>query len=214
MKTPLLGAFGSMTLLASAVVLAAENITVNTPNGDPFLTVKVFDVGETSSDWDGDRFTAERELTDREVGLIASGLGYWGAVFQDALKNTAPAVVEFVPYSNHSGNAAAFSLLAGTDGNTWLSAVLLRNEFSYSENGGSAVILLELPLDPEDDWYAGTLHTLAQNGNEPHLASFLIHELTHALGVMALLSPEETISDEGIEYGSLFIVLNTISPLS
>lgn len=205
MKIPFLGAFGSMTLLASAVVLAAENITVNTPNGDPFLIVKVFDVGETSSDWDGDRFTAERELTDREVGLIASGLGYWGAVFQDALKNTAPAVVEFVPYSNHSGNAAAFSLLAGTDGNTWLSAALLRNEFSYSENGGSAVILLELPLSPEIDWYAGTLHTLAQNGNEPHLASFLIHELTHALGVMALLSPEETISDEGIEYGSLFI---------
>ena len=118
MRTPLLGAFGVMTLLASAVAPAAENITVNTPNGDPFLIVKVFDVGETSSDWDGDRFTAERELTDREVGLIASGLGYWGAVFQDALKNTAPAVVEFVPYSNHSGNAAAFSLLAGTDGNT------------------------------------------------------------------------------------------------
>lgn len=205
MKIPFLGAFGSMTLLASAVVLAAENITVNTPNGDPFLTVKVFDVGETSSDWDGERFTAERELTDREVGLIASGLGYWGTVFQDALKNTAPAVVEFVPYSNHSGNAAAFSLLAGTDGNTWLSAALLRNEFSYSENGGSAVILLELPLDPEDDWYAGSLHTLAQNGDEPHLASFLIHELTHALGVMALLSSEETISDEGIWYGSQFI---------
>lgn len=205
MKTPLLGAFGVMTLLASAVALAAENITVNTPNGDPFLTVKVFDVGETSSDWDGERFTAERELTDREVGLIASGLGYWGTVFQDALKNTAPTVVEFVPYSNHSGNAAAFSLLAGTDGNTWLSAALLRNEFSYSENGGSAVILLELPLDPEDDWYAGSLHTLAQNGDEPHLASFLIHELTHALGVMALLSSEETISDEGIWYGSQFI---------
>lgn len=205
MKIPFLGAFGSMTLLASAVVLAAENITVNTPNGDPFLTVKVFDVGETSSDWDGDRFTAERELTDKEVGLIASGLGYWGTVFQDALKNTAPAVVEFVSYSNHSGNAAAFSLLAGTDGNTWLSAALLRNEFSYSENGGSAVILLELPLDPEGDWYAGSLHTLAQNGDEPHLASFLIHELTHALGVMALLSSEETISDEGIWYGSLFI---------
>lgn len=205
MRTPLLGAFGVMTLLASAVALAAENITVNTPNGDPFLTVKVFDVGETSSDWDGERFTAERELTDREVGLIASGLGYWGTVFQDALKNTAPAVVEFVPYSNHSGNAAAFSLLAGTDGNTWLSAALLRNEFSYSENGGSAVILLELPLDPEDDWYAGSLHTLAQNGDEPHLASFLIHELTHALGVMALLSSEETISDEGIWYGSQFI---------
>ena len=55
MKIPFLGAFGSMTLLASAVVLAAENITVNTPNGDPFLTVKVFDVGETSSDWDGER---------------------------------------------------------------------------------------------------------------------------------------------------------------
>lgn len=205
MRTPLLGAFGVMTLLASAVAPAAENITVNTPNGDPFLTVKVFDVGETSSDWDGERFTAERELTDREVGLIASGLGYWGTVFQDALKNTAPAVVEFVPYSNHSGNAAAFSLLAGTDGNTWLSAALLRNEFSYSENGGSAVILLELPLDPEDDWYAGSLHTLAQNGDEPHLASFLIHELTHALGVMALLSSEETISDEGIWYGGQFI---------
>lgn len=205
MKIPFLGAFGSMTLLASAVVLAAENITVNTPNGDPFLTVKVFDVGETSSDWDGERFTAERELTDREVGLIASGLGYWGTVFQDALKNTAPAVVEFVPYGKHSGNAAAFSLLAGTDGNTWLSAALLRNEFSYSENGGSAVILLELPLDPEDDWYAGSLHTFAQNGDEPHLASFLIHELTHALGVMALLSSEETISDEGIWYGSQFI---------
>ena len=82
-----------MTLLASAVAIAAENITVNAPNGNPFLTVKVFAPGETSSEWGGEGETAERELTDREVGLIASGLGYWGTVFQDALKNTAPAVV-------------------------------------------------------------------------------------------------------------------------
>ena len=200
MKIPFLGAFGSMTLLASAVVLAAENIMVNTPNGDPFLTVKVFDVGETSSDWDGERFTAERELTDREVGLIASGLGYWGTVFQDALKNTAPAVVEFVPTADHTGNASALSMPTGTDGNTWLSAALLQNAFSYSTNGASAIIVLELPMDPGVGWYTGSLHTLAQNGDEPHLAGVLIHELTHALGVATNLPSDQTISESGIWY--------------
>ena len=189
-----------MTLLASAVAIAAENITVNAPNGNPFLTVKVFAPGETSSEWGGEGETAERELTDTEVGLIASGVGYWGAVLQDGLKNTAPAVVEFVPTADHTGNASALSMPTGTDGNTWLSAALLQNAFSYSTNGASAIIVLELPMDPGVGWYTGSLHTLAQNGDEPHLAGVLIHELTHALGVATNLSSDQTISESGIWY--------------
>ncbi len=192
MKTPLLGAFGVMTLLASAVALAAENIEVNAPNGRPFLVLRILDVGETSSEWG---YTAEREVPDAVLDTIVSGVGYWGTLLEKGLNNTSPVVIEFIPLDVGLGGASASSPPTGTDGNTWLSAALIKNDFSFGRDVAAAGVLIGV-----DGWYSGSFHSLASNDERPHLAGTVVHELTHALGVGAILAPEAVVSDEYVQY--------------
>ena len=192
MKTPLLGAFGVMTLLASAVALAAENIEVNAPNGRPFLVLRILDVGETSSEWG---YTAEREVPDAVLDTIVSGVGYWGTLLEKGLANTSPVVIEFIPLDVGLGGASASSPPTGTDGNTWLSAALIKNDFSFGRDVAAAGVLIGV-----DGWYSGSFHSLASNDERPHLAGTVVHELTHALGVGAILAPEAVVSDEYVQY--------------
>ena len=192
MRKPLLGAFGVMTLLASAVALAAENITVNTPNGHPFLVLRILDVGETSSEWG---YTAEREVPDAVIDTIVSGVGYWGTLLEKGLANTSPVVIEFIPLDVGLGGASASSPPTGTDGNTWLSAALIKNDFSFGRDVAAAGVLIGV-----DGWYSGSFHSLASNDERPHLAGTVVHELTHALGVGTILAPEAVVSDEYVQY--------------
>ena len=192
MRTPLLGAFGVMTLLASAVALAAENIEVNAPNGRPFLVLRILDVGETSSEWG---YTAEREVPDAVLDTIVSGVGYWGTLLEKGLANTSPVVIEFIPLDVGLGGASASSPPTGTDGNTWLSAALIKNDFSFGRDVAAAGVLIGV-----DGWYSGSFHSLASNDERPHLAGTVVHELTHALGVGAILAPEAVVSDEYVQY--------------
>lgn len=192
MKTPLLGAFGVMTLLASAVALAAENIEVNAPNGRPFLVLRILDVGETSSEWG---YTAEREVPDAVLDTIVSGVGYWGTLLENGLANTSPVVIEFIPLDVGLGGVSASSPPTGADGNTWLSAALIKNDFSFGRDVAAAGVLIGV-----DGWYSGSFHSLASNDERPHLAGTVVHELTHALGVGAILAPEAVVSDEYVQY--------------
>ena len=131
MQRPFWCTFGALTLLASAAVPAAEDITINTPNGHPFVVLRVFDIGESTVKWTGEDVTADTSVTDRELELIVSGLEYWGSVLEDGLQNTSPAVIEFIPQKTNVINASAVSLPTGVDGNTLLSAVLIENDFPY-----------------------------------------------------------------------------------
>ena len=72
MRTPLLGAFGVMTLLASAVALAAENITVNTPNGLYFTGFSEKDAAAAIKATDRRRKTYYEKYTQGRWGSIES----------------------------------------------------------------------------------------------------------------------------------------------
>lgn len=195
MPRPFLCTFGALTLLASAATSAAEDITINTPNGHPFVVLRVFDIGESTDKWDTEETTAGRLLTDRERQLIASGLEYWGSLFEDGLQNTSPAVVELIPRKTDTINASALSLPTGVDSNTLLSAVLIENDFSVSADGAHAVIALDSPGSLEGDWSSAGLHPLTQDGVGFNLSATLVHEMAHALGVGSLNMTNAALSD-------------------
>lgn len=195
MQRPFWCTFGAMTLLASAAVPAAEEITVNTPNGHPFVVLRVFDIGESTDKWTGEDVIADTSVTDRELQLIVSGLEYWGSVLEDGLQNTSPAVIEFIPQKTNVINASAVSLPTGVDSNTLLSAVLIENDFSVSADGTHAGMTLESPGNPAGDWSSVGLHPLAQNGGGMALSATLVHEMAHALGVGSLNMTNAALSD-------------------
>ena len=133
MQRPFSYTFAALTLLASAAVPAAEEVTINTPNGRPFVVLRVFDIGESTDKW-GEPVTASAVLTDRERQLITSGLEYWGSLLEDGLQNTSPAVIDLIATKTDPDdiNASATSLPTGVDDNTLLSALLTENNFSAS----------------------------------------------------------------------------------
>lgn len=195
MQHPFWCTFGALTLLASTAVPAAEEITINTPNGHPFVVLRVFDIGESTDKWTGEDVTADTSVTDRELELIVSGLEYWGSVLEDGLQNTSPAVIEFIPQKTNVINASAVGLPTGVDSNTLLSAVLIENDFSVSADGTHAGMTLESPGDPAGDWSSVGLHPLAQNGGGIALSATLIHEMAHALGVGSMNMANAALSD-------------------
>lgn len=132
MQRPFSYTFAALTLLASAAVPAAEEVTINTPNGRPFVVLRVFDIGESTDKW-GEPVTASAVLTDRERQLITSGLEYWGSLLEDGLQNTSPAVIDLIATKTDPDdiNASATSLPTGVDDNTLLSALITEKTFPH-----------------------------------------------------------------------------------
>ena len=67
---------GTLTLLASGVAQALQSITVDTPNGHPFIELTIFDPGE-ADDLLHYGQDAPREVSDNEIETIKSALSYF-----------------------------------------------------------------------------------------------------------------------------------------
>ena len=183
MHNPLSSALGALTLLASTAAPAAIDIPIDTPNGHPFVVLRVLDIGESTDKWSAEALASNSLITDSELQLIASGLEYWGEVLEKGPQNTAPAVIEVAVSETDVANASALSLPTGFDGNTLLSAVLIENDFSVSAEGVHAVVCLERPETTDGYWSSGSFHPLAQDGGALYLPATFVHEMAHALGL-------------------------------
>lgn len=203
MQRPFSYTFAALTLLASAAVPAAEEVTINTPNGRPFVVLRVFDIGESTDKW-GEPVTASAVLTDRERQLITSGLEYWGSLLEDGLQNTSPAVIDLIATKTDPDdiNASATSLPTGVDDNTLLSALLTENNFSASAGDSHAVITIDSPRNPGGDWASGSLHPLSQDGGAINLTATLVHEMAHALGIGSFNMSNATLSNTIVADGT------------
>lgn len=203
MQRPFSYTFAALTLLASAAVPAAEEVTINTPNGRPFVVLRVFDIGESTDKW-GEPVTASAVLTDRERQLITSGLEYWGSLLEDGLQNTSPAVIDLIATKTDPDdiNASATSLPTGVDDNTLLSALITENNFSASAGDSHAVITIDSPRNPGGDWASGSLHLLSQDGGAINLTATLVHEMAHALGIGSFNMSNATLSNTIVADGT------------
>ena len=186
-----LGLLGVLTSQA----FAYQDLFIDTPHGQPFVTLRIFDIGESgqTGDWAG--MVGERQLSETELSLITQGVSYWASLLEGGLKNTSAPIIEVIPGLANDGNAASTSM-SMTNGHTWLSAALLENDFSASNNGITAAILINRPMNKDAQWYEGSLHSFSQNGESPALSATLVHELMHSLGMGANNMQNTSLTEE------------------
>lgn len=182
-------------------VVAAEPIYV--PSDGSLFWADIKDVGFTY-DLFGETVTAGYEFSAGELSSIEQGLGYWQLMLQDNAKNSAPLRIMVIANDVYDTNAAAtsFTLENGPfAGKTWLSAALADNWFGESGTDylGYLGYLGFVWIDHVEhgEWYTGPLDSLPQNGSTLGLTATIVHEIGHALGILALASESATIESFG-----------------
>ena len=179
-------------------VVAAEPIYV--PSDGSLFWADIKDVGFTY-DLFGETVTAGYEFSAGELSSIEQGLGYWQLMLQDNAKNSAPLRIMVIANDVYDTNAAAtsFTLENGPfAGKTWLSAALADNWFGESGTDYLGYLgFVWIDHVEHGEWYTGPLDSLPQNGSTLGLTATIVHEIGHALGILALASESATIESFG-----------------
>lgn len=179
-------------------VVAAEPLYV--PSDGSLFWADIKDVGFTY-DLFGETVTAGYEFSAGELSSIEQGLGYWQLMLQDNAKNSAPLRIMVIANDVYDTNAAAtsFTLENGPfAGKTWLSAALADNWFGESGTDYLGYLgFVWIDHVEHGEWYTGPLDSLPQNGSTLGLTATIVHEIGHALGILALASESATIESFG-----------------
>ncbi len=169
------------------VTFSGESDIVYTPDGRP-----IFEFGYRDEDNQGNVIwdISDDEYSDIRQALIY-GADYWAEVLGPGLKNTEPAPI--IVYGDHRLNASAASPQSdepGLTNYTALGAMLIKG---WQPDEDEAVGIIEIGnwwpyfgatgRDDPSFYYNGPITHLPENGDQMHLASTMLHELAHALGV-------------------------------
>lgn len=170
------------------------------PSDGSLFWADIKDVGFTY-DLFGETVTAGYEFNAGERSSIEQGLGYWQLMLQDNAKNSAPLRIMVIANDVYDTNAAAtsFTLENGPfAGKTWLSAALADNWFGESGTDYLGYLgFVWIDHVEHGEWYTGPLDSLPQNGSTLSLTATIVHEIGHALGILALASESATIESFG-----------------
>ena len=165
--------------------------SVYVPESGSLFWLDILDEGDVE---EGSIFagsTSQFTLNEGERQALSQGLEYWQLVLQDGAQNTAPLRIVVQTLDRHIGNASAQSYLfmQGVEaGKTLLAGALSNNWFGISGsdwNEALAQITIEKSAANDGLWYTGPMASLPQNGARPQLASVLLHEMGHALGIVS-----------------------------
>lgn len=187
--------FGTLTLLASGVAQALQSITVDTPNGHPFIELTIFEPGEA-----GDLLfygqDAPRAVSESEIETIKSVLSYFGRMFEAGLQNTEPAEVYVLASSMYVANASGV-YFPTQDGSTLVDRSQLVAYLEENLGTSRATAMMQLYADPSADlWKYDSPHSLSYNADQTNLFGSVLHEFVHSLG-MATESSEGSSSQFG-----------------
>ena len=185
----------ALTILASETAAAVEHWTHALPDGRLFATLHIYQKDEAFCfPQFGDEpveGTADWNLSSVELERIAEGLSYHALLLKDAV--VAPADIALVTIADQDDNASAYSPVAdGAQGLTLLGAQLTGRIDSSLE---TAFITIDRTSNEDGNWYAGAMQTLPANNDRPDLSSTILHEMVHALGLIASTSNDETDDD-------------------
>ena len=118
---------------------------------------------------------------DGELRRLPAGFEYWSAMLEPYAKGTAVLDIALLAEKDNNASASSSPVEDGPfAGQTELTATL--NGWKPEE--GESVANLELNhASHQDGWFTGDMEALPQNANQADLASTMLHEMAHALGL-------------------------------
>ena len=184
----------SGTLLATPAFATTDYTTVDL-NGNPFITLRVFNVGEGDYGHDGaSALRSTWNLQPWQIDQIRAATNYWGQILQ-VQPGQNPAIINVGTFDAVSAAALSYSATATVGTPTKVQAALTDQPFDsldYGAHGFIQVGTLNWATEP----YVAS--PLALSG-ATSLGSVLIHEVAHALGVAASARvSRDPLSGEGI----------------
>jgi hypothetical protein len=182
-------------MCSAALLSGYDLIDVPSPSGSPFLRLKIFNKGEQYlspdplSPYDENGGVSAWTLNKDEQAALRNAGNYWGSIFDPILASnplSSPVTINVGTYNVR--NADAYSPEYGdTNGYTALGWAITGH---YSETGAPHPISL-IHIGPFDadlalhNFYTGPITSLPLNGQQTHLASMMMHEIGHAMGMIA-----------------------------
>ena len=191
--------------LLSVCPQARASYDLLVPEEDSLFQLHILENGETNAFWGVE---AVGEIDESALSCLRAGLDYWVRVLAPQAVNRNP--VSILLFHNFDTSAGALGVsVEGFEGLTFLAAALtledyearLQHFLATTEEGGLEGVTPDTFLTAvikigEFDWHYGSLTALPENENNFHLTATIVHELTHALGVLT-----QTFADES---GSFF----------
>ena len=165
------------------------------PEDTDLFRLHILEQGESDNLWG---VAAQGTVDKNEINSLYEGLDYWARILAPQAANTNPIPILIFP-SNAEGAAALSVSTVDFDDLTFLASALTHEDYeSRLQN-----FLASLPEDEwvsfDDfktaaiqigtlDWSHEPLHALPDNGDGFHLPATIVHELTHALGILTQVS--------------------------
>ena len=172
---------------------ARASYDILVPEEDSLFQLHILENGETNPFWGVE---AVGEIDESALSCLRAGLDYWVRVLAPQAVNRKP--VSILLFHNFDESAGAISVpVEGFEGLTFLAAALtledyearLQHFLATTEEGGLEGVTPDTFLTAaikigEFDWYYGSLTALPENENNFHLTATIVHELSHALGIL------------------------------
>lgn len=180
-----------LTCVSVSTALARQTLTTYRTDGQPLFLFEIFDKGEAFAPSGSKFYSPDGENSSswtfgqRERGALHNAADHWASLLGNLPENRRAVPVVVGGISEINADAISLPSEAGS-GLTELADAILRNDFSAS------LPLARTRLGEPMLGYYGKMEVLPHNGATSHVTAVLVHELSHAMGILASRDADAT----------------------